>query len=86
MLLLTDFFFNRLTCFVGQQVGDASELLWDGARPHHGPRDLGVFLNHPAENHLPHVQVDTQAVSNKNRSLCVCEQCWVVNSEVLNHT
>lgn len=55
-----------LTSFVSQQVGDASELFRYGAGPHHRPRDLGVFLNHPTENHLPHIQIDTQTASNEN--------------------
>lgn len=55
-----------LTCFVSQQVGDASKLFRYGARPHHRPGDLGVFLNHPAEHHLTHVQIDSQTASNKN--------------------
>lgn len=53
------------TCFVSKQVGDASELLRYGAGPHHRPWDLGVFLDHPAENHLSHVQVNAQTVLKK---------------------
>lgn len=54
-----------LTCFVRQQVGDAAKLFRYGASPNQSPRDLGIFFNHPAENHLPHIQIDTQTASNK---------------------
>lgn len=56
------------TCFVRQQVGDAPQLFRDGARPHHRPGNLGVFLNHPAENHLSHIQVDTQTAWSHSRT------------------
>lgn len=57
------------TCFVRQQVGDASKLFRYGARPHHRPRNLRVFLNHPTENHLSHIQIDTQTTSNKKQKI-----------------
>lgn len=55
------------TCFVSEQVGDASKLFRYGASPHHRPRDFGIFLNHPTENHLSHIQVDTQTALKKKK-------------------
>ena len=48
------------TGLVGEQVWDAAQLLWYGAGPHHRARDLGVSVDHPAEDHLSQIQVDTQ--------------------------
>lgn len=56
---------NIRTGFIGQKVGDASELLRYGAGPHHRSWDLGVSLDHPAENHFSHIQVHAQAVTKK---------------------
>lgn len=47
-----------LTCFVRQQIGDASKLFRYGGCPNHRSRNLGVFLNHPTENHFSHIQID----------------------------
>jgi len=49
-----------LTRFVGEQVGDAAQLLGDGAGPHHRAGDLGVLVDHPAEHHLPQIQIHAQ--------------------------
>lgn len=48
-----------LTCFVSQKVRDPSQLFRNSASPNHCPRNFGVFLYHPAENHLPHIKIDT---------------------------
>lgn len=58
---------NIRTGFIGQKVGDASELLRYGAGPHHRSWDLGVSLDHPAENHFSHIQVHAQAVTKKKK-------------------
>lgn len=63
------------TCFVGQQIRDSSKLLRYGASPHHRPRNLGVFSDHPTENHLSHVQIDTQTELNKDRGLTLFVTC-----------
>ena len=55
------FVLGKRASFVGQEILDSPQLLWDVAGPHDGARNGLVSLDHAAVDQLAHVKVDTQA-------------------------
>lgn len=67
MQLLEDHFvLCERSCFIGQQVLDATELFRDCGAAHDRFWNILVALNKPGVHNLAHVEVDAQAEENSS--------------------
>lgn len=60
-----DSFPCKHTCFICEQIGYSSQLLWNCAGSDHSARDFRIPPDHPAVDDFPHVKIHTQAVQRR---------------------